>query len=360
MEITVNLSQRSYKVVIDQGCTNSLPSNVTEMFGKRRFAIVTNTTIAAMYQSKIDQWKNELNCLLYTIPDGEQYKTIDTWKGILDFLLKNRFERSSVLIALGGGVVGDIAGFAAASFLRGISYIQIPTTLLAMVDSSIGGKTAVDHPMGKNLIGAFHQPSITLVDTDFLETLPPREFLSGYAELFKYAFIGGSDTFNFISEENERMLEHNTESLLDGIRRAIETKAEVVSEDEFETKGLRALLNFGHTFAHSIERFFNFEQVLHGEAVIWGMHCAYALGERIGTIPSDSVKIYKNMIERLPVPPLPSLPEPAKLYSYMFSDKKVLSGKINFVVPASPGASIVKKDIEQNDVMAILEKVFKG
>jgi 3-dehydroquinate synthase len=332
---------------------------VTELFGKRRFAIVTNTTIAKLYQKKFDQWKIELNCLLYTIPDGEQYKTIDTWKGILDFLLENRFERSSVLIALGGGVVGDIAGFAAASFLRGIAYIQVPTTLLAMVDSSIGGKTAVDHPMGKNLIGAFHQPSMTLVDTDFLETLPPREFLSGYAELFKYAFIGGSDTFNFISEENMRMLEHNPASLLDGIRRSIEIKAGVVSEDEFETKGLRALLNFGHTFAHSIERFFNFEQVLHGEAVIWGIRCACLLGERIGTIPADAVHAYKSILSHLPVPPLPSLPEPAKLYSYMFSDKKVLSGKINFVVPTSPGTSIVKKDIEQNDVMAVLEEIFK-
>lgn len=360
MEVTVNLSQRSYKVVIDQGCTSSLPSMVTELFGKRRCAIVTNTTIAALYQEKIDQWKSELNCLLYTIPDGEQYKTIDTWKGILDFLLENRFERSSVLIALGGGVVGDIAGFAAASFLRGIPYIQVPTTLLAMVDSSIGGKTAVDHPMGKNLIGAFHQPSMTLVDTDFLKTLPLREFLSGYAELFKYAFIGGSDTFNFISEENTRMLKHNPESLLDGIRRSIEIKAGVVSEDEFETKGLRALLNFGHTFAHSIERFYNFEQVLHGEAVIWGIRCACLLGERIGTIPSDTITAYKHILERLPIPPLPSLPDPAKLYSYMFSDKKVLSGKINFVVPTSPGTSIVKKDIEQNDVMAVLEEIFKG
>lgn len=360
MEVMVNLSQRSYKAVIDQGCTDLLSSMVIEMFGKRRCAIVTNTTIAAMYQNKIDQWKSDLDALLYTIPDGEQYKTIDTWKGILDFLLENRFERSSILIALGGGVVGDIAGFAAASFLRGISYIQIPTTLLAMVDSSIGGKTAVDHPMGKNLIGAFHQPSMTLVDTDFLKTLPPREFLSGYAELFKYAFIGGPDTFNFISEENERMLQHNPDSLLDGIRRSIEIKAEVVSQDEFETKGLRALLNFGHTFAHSIERFFNFEQVLHGEAVIWGIRCACGLGERIGTIPSGAVKVYRQMLEHLPVPPLPSLPEPEKLYSYMFSDKKVSSGKINFIVPTTPGTSIVKKDIEQKDVMVVLKEIFKG
>jgi 3-dehydroquinate synthase len=360
MEVMVNLSQRSYKVIIDQGSSDLLPSMVTEMFGKRRCIIVTNTTIATLYQKTIDLWKKDLNCLLYIIPDGEQYKTIDTWKRILDFLLENRFERSSVLIALGGGVVGDIAGFAAAAFLRGISYIQVPTTLLAMVDSSIGGKTAVDHPMGKNLIGAFHQPSMTLVDTNFLRTLPPREFLSGYAELFKYAFIGGPDTFNFISEENERMLQHNPESLLDGIRRSVEIKAEVVSEDEFETKGLRALLNFGHTFAHSIERYFNFTDILHGEAVIWGIRCACTLGERIGTIPSEAVTLYKSMIHRLPVPPLPSQPDPVKLYSYMFSDKKVLSGKINFIVPTIPGSSIVKKDIEQKDVMAVLEEVFKG
>jgi 3-dehydroquinate synthase len=358
MEVIVNLGQRSYPVLIDQGIANTLPAIAAERFSKRRFAIISNTTVANIYKSLIDSWKKDLNCSLFTIPDGERYKTIDTWKSILDFLLENRFERSSILVALGGGVVGDIAGFAAASFLRGISYIQIPTTLLAMVDSSIGGKTAVDHPMGKNLIGAFHQPSMTLVDTNFLKTLPPREFLSGYAELFKYGFIGGSDTFNFVAEENERMLKHESVPLLDGIRRSIEIKANIVSEDEFETKGLRALLNFGHTFAHSIERYFNFENVLHGEAVIWGIKCACKLGERIGTIPEEMIPVYRNIIEKLPVPTLPSVPDVSKLYSHMFSDKKVSSGKLHFVVPTIPGKSIVKNEIDQTDVIAVLESIF--
>jgi 3-dehydroquinate synthase len=359
MEVNVNLGQRSYSVLINQGIANTLPSIAAERFSKRRFAIISNTTIANLYKDLIDSWKKDLNCSLFTIPDGEQYKTIDTWKSILDFLLENRFERSSILVALGGGVVGDIAGFAAASFLRGISYIQIPTTLLAMVDSSIGGKTAVDHPMGKNLIGAFHQPAMTLVDTNFLKTLPPREFLSGYAELFKYGFIGGPDTFNFVAEENERMLKYESGPLLDGIRRSIEIKANIVSEDEFETKGLRALLNFGHTFAHSIERYFNFENVLHGEAVIWGIKCACKLGERIGTIPEEMMPVYRNVLEQLPVPALPSVPDTSKLYSHMFSDKKVSSGKLHFVVPTIPGKSIVKKDIDQTDVIAVLESIFK-
>jgi 3-dehydroquinate synthase len=359
MEVTVNLGLRSYPVLIDQGIAGTLPAIVTEKFSNRRFAVVTNTTIANLYSSLIESWKKDLGCPLFTIPDGEQYKTIDTWKSILDFLLENRFERSSVLVALGGGVVGDIAGFAAASFLRGIAYIQIPTTLLAMVDSSIGGKTAVDHPVGKNLIGAFHQPSMTLVDTNFLATLPHREFISGYAELFKYGFIGGPDTFNFISEENENMLKREPIPLLDGIRRSIEIKTGIVSEDEFETKGLRALLNFGHTFAHSIERFFNFEKVLHGEAVIWGIRCACALGERTGTIPAEMGSVYKNILENLPVPALPSVPDASKIYSYMFSDKKVSSGKLHFIVPTLPGQSIIKKDVKESDVMAVLNEIFK-
>lgn len=360
MEVTVNLGQRSYPVLIDQGIAGTLPTIISEKFPNRRFAVVTNTTIAGYYKSLIDLWKNDLDCSLFTIPDGERYKTIDTWKSILDFLLDNRFERSSVVVALGGGVVGDIAGFAAASFLRGIPYIQVPTTLLAMVDSSIGGKTAVDHPMGKNLIGAFHQPSMTLVDTNFLATLPHREFISGYAELFKYGFIGGKDTFNFILEENEAMLKRESIPLLDGIRRSIQIKANVVSEDEFETKGLRALLNFGHTFAHSIERFFNFEQVLHGEAVIWGMLCACALGEKTGTIPQEMRSTYKKILDHLPVPALPSVPDASKLYSYMFSDKKVSSGKLRFIVPTLPGQSIVKKDINEADVLSVLSSIFKA
>lgn len=358
MEFTINLGQRSYPVILDSDIASTLPSIVTERFGNRKFACITNTTIAKIYKQTIDKWNSSLDLSVFTINDGERYKTIDTWQQIINFLIENRFERSSCVIALGGGVVGDISGFAAASFLRGISYIQVPTTLLAMVDSSIGGKTAVDHPMGKNLIGAFHQPSMTIVDTSFLKTLPYREFVSGYAELYKYGFIGGNDVFNFVKNEHAAMLKQDRDSLLEGIRRSIEIKGRVVEQDEFETKGTRALLNFGHTFAHSIERFFDFDGVLHGEAVMWGIRCACALSKQLGLLPSNLHPVFDDMIDQLPVPPLPSKPDPQKLYQFMFTDKKVSSGKLRFIVPINPGESIVKNDIPEKDVIAVLNKIF--
>jgi 3-dehydroquinate synthase len=232
MQLTVNLGPRSYPIKLENGAAASLPSLLKNAFPKSRFALVTNTTVAALYRDLIAGWKKALDCVVYKMPDGEQYKTIETWSGILDFLLGAKLERSSIVIALGGGVVGDVAGFAAASFLRGVSSVQVPTTLLAMVDSSVGGKTAVDHPLGKNLIGAFHQPKMVYVDSSFLSTLPDREFMCGYAELFKYAFIGGREMFDFVLANHHAMIARNMTILLEGIRRSIAVKAGVVEKDE--------------------------------------------------------------------------------------------------------------------------------
>lgn len=358
MEFTVQLGTRSYPIILDRDISSSLPEILKKEFQKSRFALVTNTTIASLYSNLIESWKQDMDLKVHEMPDGEEYKTIDSWKGILDFLIQSKFERSSILIALGGGVVGDVAGFAASAFLRGIPFVQVPTTLLAMVDSSVGGKTAVDHPDGKNLIGAFYQPTRVFVDTSFIDTLPRREFVSGYAELFKYGFIGGRSMFNFVNNNNEKMLLKDQAILLDGIKMSIDIKAQVVTQDEYETKGLRALLNFGHTFAHSLERFYNFSGILHGEAVFWGMKCACELGKRIGTISSDDTSAYDIQIERMPLPQLPSVPDPDTLYSMMFSDKKVESGKIKFIVPAALGTSIVKSDISSDDVLETLKTVF--
>jgi 3-dehydroquinate synthase len=358
MEFTVQLGTRSYPIFMDRSIADSLPEVLKKEFPGSRFALITNTTIASLYSNLIKSWKQKLDIKVHEMPDGEQYKTLDSWKGILDFLIQSKFERSSILIALGGGVVGDVAGFAASAFLRGIPFVQVPTTLLAMVDSSVGGKTAVDHPDGKNLIGAFYQPRMVFVDTSFIDTLPPREFVSGYAELFKNGFIGGKRMFNFVHTNNHLMLKKDPDTLLDGIKRSIEIKARVVAEDEYETKGLRALLNFGHTFAHSLEKFYMFTEILHGEAVFWGMKCACELGKRIGTIHSEEAGAYDNQLAQMPLPELPNTPDPETLYRMMFSDKKVEYGKIKFIVPAAPGTSIVKGNISSEDILETLKTVF--
>jgi 3-dehydroquinate synthase len=358
MQLTVNLGSRSYPIVLENGAASQLPVALKTAFPKSRFALITNSTIAALYRDLITEWKTTIDCVVHEMPDGERFKTIETWSAILDFLLGSAFERSSTVIALGGGVVGDVAGFAAASFLRGVGCVQVPTTLLAMVDSSVGGKTAVDHPLGKNLIGAFHQPKMVYVDSSFLSTLPHREFMSGYAELFKNAFIGGKEMFDFVLANHSAMAAKNMPILLDGIHRSIGVKAGVVEKDEFETSGLRALLNFGHTFAHGLERYFNFEQVLHGEAVWWGMLCAIACSKKYGSISGEAIADYDAIVSLIPRPILPEKPDTNRLYAMMFTDKKVVDGKLRLVLPTTPGVSIVKNDVPADIVKSVISEVF--
>jgi 3-dehydroquinate synthase len=358
MQLTVNLGPRSYPITLENAAAASLPSVLKKAFPKSRFALVTNMTIAALYRDMIAEWKETLDCVIYKMPSGELFKTIKTWSDILDFLLASKLERSSIVIALGGGVVGDVAGFAAAAFLRGVGYVQVPTTLLAMVDSSVGGKTAVDHPLGKNLIGAFHQPKLVYVDSSFLSTLPDREFINGYAELFKYAFIGGREMFDFVLANHHAMIAKNMPVLLEGIRRSIAIKAGVVEKDEYETSGLRALLNFGHTFAHGLERYFNFEKVLHGEAVWWGMRCAIVCSKKCGSLGGESMADYDEIVKLLPKLPLPEKPDTQRLYEMMFTDKKVVDGKLRLVLPTTPGASVVKSGVPAEVVKSVITAVF--
>ena len=358
MQISVNTASRSYPVFLDSGSASGLGAYLNEKFEGRRCALVTNTTVASIYSSYIDTLKKETGCIVHTVPDGEKYKTVATWSEILDTLISARLDRSSYIIAFGGGVVGDMAGFAAASFMRGIDYVQVPTTLLAMVDSSVGGKTAVDHPMGKNLIGAFHQPAAVWIDIDFLKTLPERQFTAGYAEAFKYAFIGGNEMFTFIMENKEAILRADPKPLMECVEKSIRIKAEVVGQDEKEA-GRRALLNFGHTFAHSFEQFYGFEGVLHGEAVLWGMLCAVELAKSNGTLPRGDWAVFDKILDGLPVSVLPSAPQIDKIYSAMFSDKKAASGNLRFILPRGPGESVVVGGVQEREVKDALEKVLK-
>lgn len=354
---TVSLGERSYPVLFGTAMHNGLPDSIKQQFPGSRFALVTNETIAKLYAADIAQWEQELSLVTIIIPDGEHYKTIATWESILTQMLTARLDRKTIVLAFGGGVVGDITGFAASAYLRGIRFVQIPSTLLAMVDSSVGGKTGVNHPAGKNLIGAFHQPSLVWVDTAFLTTLPKREFLSGYAELFKYAFLGGKEMFDFVMNNNDAMLFRSLQQLTEGIRRSIAIKAMVVAKDEKETSGERAKLNFGHTFAHALERYFGYGRVLHGEAVLEGIACACALGKRMKTIPEDALPHYDALLAKLPRCTLPEKPEAEVLYQSMFSDKKTLQGIINFILPAAPGTSVMRNDVPKEYVIEVLKSL---
>ena len=364
MEITVNLGNRSYPILLEHNAFNDFPAQIKKRFPQSRFAIVTNTTLAIIYKDTLAAWEKELSLVRFVLPDGEQYKNVETWNSVVDFLIKSGLDRKSVVCAFGGGVVGDIAGFAASAFLRGVSYVQIPTTLLAMIDSSVGGKTGVNHALGKNLIGAFHQPSFVWLDPAFLDTLPQREFNAGYAELFKYAFIGGPEMFEFVNQQHDAMLAKNNNALLEGIKRSVAIKARIVEADEREETGLRALLNFGHTFAHAIERFFNYEHVLHGEAVMFGLHCACDLGTRLSTIPADMAPSYRALLGKCPEIALPATsatrprPDAGELYKAMFTDKKMVGGKLAFVLPTKPGSSKLFRDVPKDMVCATLKSIL--
>jgi len=359
VRLTVDLGSRSYPVFIDRGSAARFPDYLKERFGARKCVLVTNTTIAGIYSSYIAALKEALGCAVHELPDGEKYKDVENWSAVLDAFVSARLDRKSYAVAFGGGVAGDMAGFAAACFMRGIEYVQLPTTLLAMVDSSVGGKTAVDHPLGKNLIGAFHQPSAVWIDTAFLDTLPRRQFLSGCAEAFKYGFIGGREMFSFVADNMDAVARAEAGPLAECIERCVRVKADVVRRDEREA-GCRAHLNFGHTFAHALERFYGFGVVEHGEAVMWGMACAVELGKAAGTLPKEYWAEFDAVADRLPMPPLPSPPVAREVYEAMFADKKAESGALRFVLPASPGAAAVADGVGERDVMAALDRALRG
>ncbi|KMQ51796.1 3-dehydroquinate synthase [Chitinispirillum alkaliphilum] len=356
-KISVGLEERSYPIFLGSDIGSELCSYLKEKYPRRKSVLVTNDTIARIHAEKISGLREQLQFSVHEIPDGERYKTVQTWSGVLDKLIEKQLDRKCFVIALGGGVVGDIAGFAAACFMRGIDYVQVPTTLLAMVDSSVGGKTAVDHRRGKNLIGAFHQPKSVWVDLSFLDTLPKREYIGGCAELFKYGFLGGEDLFSFVRKNKTELINAQKDILFEGIKRSIETKARIVGEDEKES-GVRALLNFGHTFAHAFEQFYGFEGLIHGEALIWGMICACDLGLRKKTMSESAVEEYRGVLSGLPLPRLPGQPKPQSLYGAMSSDKKVTEGKINFVLPFEPGRSAVVSDVTEAQVLKTLQSVL--
>lgn len=338
--LAVALGERTYPIVIGERVLDAC--HIAPHLTQHKAAIVTNTTVAKLYLDAL-QASLELSgvkVISIVLADGEEHKNWQTLNQVFDELLAQRCERSTVLIALGGGVVGDITGFAAATYLRGVPYIQVPTTLLAQVDSSVGGKTGINHPLGKNMIGAFYQPRLVLADTKTLDTLPDRELSAGLAEVIKYGLIRDAHFFDWLEASMERLVARDAEALTFVIRRSCEIKAEIVERDERET-GVRALLNLGHTFGHAIEAGMGYGKWLHGEAVAAGMVIAAELSARLGFISNGAVERVKAILRKARLPVEAPAMGVERYLQFMSADKKVLAGKMRFVLLRRIGEAFV-------------------
>jgi 3-dehydroquinate synthase len=342
MTVKINLSnENSYEIYIDKLKTLSFDKKVV---------VVTNPTIASYHLEYLRSKLNAKQLSFCTIPDGEQYKNMQTLEMILEACFEAKLDRKSLLVAFGGGVIGDIAGFAASIYQRGIDFIQIPTTLLSQVDASVGGKTGINNKFGKNLIGSFHQPKAVYIDSTFLKTLPKREFGAGIAEIIKMAVCFNKEFFSWL-ENNDLNDEKNIDI---AIQKSVETKAYVVSVDEKE-QGLRAALNYGHTFGHVIENLTNYKTYLHGEAVGIGMCMANALAVKLGLMNSDEEQRVESLLKKYDVPTTYKIEDIEDFYEHFFLDKKSSDSKIKFILPVGIGDCRITDEIKKEDVCEILK-----
>jgi 3-dehydroquinate synthase len=356
INLNVELGARSYPIKIGSGLLQ-IPSLLEPYLRGRDVLVISNDLVAPLYMEPLLNVLSGSKVRQLLLPDGEATKTPATLMKIYDALVEHRLGRDCVLVALGGGVIGDIAGFAAATWQRGVDFIQVPTTLLAQVDSSVGGKTAVNHPGGKNLIGAFHQPLCVLSDTDTLNTLPDRELKSGLAEVVKYGLIADAELFEWLENEHARLLSRDTERLQHIVRRSCEIKAQVVAGDERE-RGQRAILNLGHTFGHAIERCLGYGKWLHGEAVAAGMCMAAGFSQRIGWLSTADVERIRELFTRLGLPVDPPYVEPAEFLAAMTLDKKVQAGEIRLVLLKSIGTAVTTSDYPSHELVDLLSDQF--
>lgn len=351
--LTVDLGERSYPIYIGEQLLGD-SSLVKQHIPGQQVLIVTNTTVGPLYLEKTRQAFSDYDLQTVELPDGEQYKTLDTVNIIYDALLTHRFDRHCTLVALGGGVIGDITGFAAATYQRGVHFIQIPTTLLAQVDSSVGGKTGVNHPLGKNMIGAFYQPRCVVADTSSLSTLENKQLSAGIAEVIKYGLIGDLEFFNWLEENMALLMARDNSAIAYAIERSCQDKADVVAADEKES-GVRALLNLGHTFGHAIEAAMGYGAWLHGEAVATGMLMAADLSQRSGWIGADDVKRIEKLLLKADLPVrAPQQLTPQRFLEIMAVDKKVKQGHINLVLLKAIGEAFVSSDYDQDKLMQTL------
>jgi 3-dehydroquinate synthase len=352
--VTVGLGERAYPIHIGEGLLARADLFLPHL-PQRKISVVTNTTVAPLYLEKFSATLRSAGVEIVSVvlPDGEEHKNWQTLNSIFDALLSNRCERKCTIIALGGGVVGDLAGFAAASYQRGVPFIQVPTTLLAQVDSSVGGKTAINHPLGKNMIGAFYQPRMVLADTAVLDTLPARELSAGLAEVIKYGLIMDLPFLGWLEANMDNLNKRDPSALAYAVTRSCENKAAVVAADERES-GERALLNLGHTFGHAIEAGLGFGTWLHGEAVAAGTVLAARLSERMGLLTANDVERIARLFVRAGLPiKAPSLGQDRYL-ELMGHDKKVENGRLRLVLLESLGKAFMTSDFDLRDLREVL------
>jgi 3-dehydroquinate synthase len=330
--VKVGLGERSYNILLGQNILDEIGRLCRDLRPAKKVAVVSNRVVGAFYLEPVKAALSEAGFYVYTIeiPDGEEYKSLETLKSIYDRLIEFGFDRSSLLLALGGGVVGDITGFAAATYLRGVPFVQVPTTLLGQVDSSVGGKTGVNHEKGKNLIGAFYQPGLVLIDTATLDTLPEREYLSGLAEVVKYGVVLDGSFFSFLAENVANLLRRDKVCLQKAIKRSCEIKAWIVNKDEKET-GVRAVLNYGHTVGHAVETLTCYTKYTHGEAVAIGMAQAAKFSEAMGFCNRSEAERILALLESMQLPvDLPQFSS-SDYIEAILHDKKMQDGGIHFV-----------------------------
>ncbi len=351
--LQVPLGARTYPIYIGPGLLRDPQYYLPHIRGKQ-VMIVTNTTIAPLYLEAVREVLETLQTETVILPDGEEYKTLSVWNRIFDALLHHRMGRDCTILALGGGVIGDMGGFAAACYQRGVDFIQVPTTLLAQVDSSVGGKTGINHPLGKNMIGAFHQPRAVIADTDTLHSLPDRELSAGLAEVIKYGLIRDPAFFAWLESHIEALLNRDPKALTYAIERSCQNKAAVVAADEREA-GQRALLNLGHSFGHAIEAGLGYGHWLHGEAVAAGICMAAELSQELGWLSGESVARIRAVLRaaRLPVTPPKEL-APDRFLALMAVDKKVQAGRLRLVLLRAIGDAEVTENFDPQALRSVL------
>ena len=357
--LTVDLGERSYPIYIGEGLLARADLLLPHLAG-RQVAIVTNETVAPLYLDTLKRSLAGRDIATVVLPDGEAFKTWETLQLIFDGLLQARHDRKTTVIALGGGVVGDMAGFAAACYQRGVDFIQVPTTLLSQVDSSVGGKTGINHPLGKNMVGAFYQPNAVIIDTEVLGTLPAKELSAGLAEVIKYGLICDLPFLAWLEEHVEALRQLQPAALIEAIERSCAAKARVVGVDERES-GLRAILNLGHTFGHAIETHMGYGQWLHGEAVAAGTVMALEMSARLGWISAAERDRGIRLLQRagLPVVP-PAEMSPEDFLEHMAVDKKVLDGRLRLVLLRSLGDAVITDDFPREVLEATLRADYRA
>ena len=349
---TVNLNDRSYPIFIGKGASQESEALVERVKG-HDVAIISDETVAPMYLDQLLKRLTDKNVITCILPPGEQEKKLKTAHKIIDRLLENGFGRDATLISLGGGVVCDITGFVASIFMRGISFIQIPTTLLAQVDASVGGKTGVNHKLGKNLIGTFYQPSAVICDTAFLSSLPPEEMSGGLAEIIKYGLIYDRDFFIWLQSNVSNVLKQDRSSLGHAVQRSCQIKAEIVAQDETE-QSIRAILNFGHTFGHAIENQTGYGQWGHGQAVAAGMVLAARLSAKMSLISEEDLEMIKSILSKAGLPVEPPKINVNDFVDNMKADKKVKERKIQLVLLNKIGEAFLTSEYSEEDLLKVL------